>query len=268
MWKMSVAAAAVLAALAVPAHALEIKNTRAVYGPFGPDRTDNRFLPGDFLFVTFDIADIQVDPKTNMAKYQIVMEMVDSKGSLVFSRNKTEDVALSLGGGQLPGFADILIGTDQPAGKYTLKVTVKDIVGKSVKVVNYGFEVEPEGFGFVRVALPAAAFTGQSHILNFAVIGMSRDTKKMPNVTIHMHVLDDSGKTVYEQSSMIPKDLPEEEQGKIAASPFTPPLTYGMFLNRPGRFIIELEGTDNLSKKSAKVRFPLTVVDSSSLTSK
>ena len=268
MWKMPVAALVVLAAFAVPAHALELKNARAVYGPFGPDRADNRFLPGDFLFVTFDIADIQVDPKNNTAKYHIVMEMLDSKGSLVFSRNKNEEVALSLGGNQLPGFADILIGTDQPPGKYTLKVTVKDVLSKLVKAFNYGFEVEPDGFGFVRVAVPAAAFTGQSHILNFAVIGMKRDNKKMPNVSIHMHVQDETGKTVYEQSSAIPKDLPEEEQGKIAASPFTPPLTYGMFLNRPGRFIIELEGTDNLGRKSAKLRFPVTVVDSSSLSSK
>jgi hypothetical protein len=266
MWKMP-AALVVLAALAVPCPALELKNAHAVYGPFGPDRTDNKFLPGDFLFVTFDIADIQVDPKTNMAKYHITMELVDSKGMLVFSRNKNDEVALSLGGGQLPAFADVLIGTDQAPGKYTLKVTVKDMLSKNAKVLNYSFDVEPEAFGFVRVFSPGAAFTGQNHVVNFAVIGMARDAKKKPSVDIQMQVLDEAGKTVYSQSSTIPKDLPEEELSKIATLPFIP-LQYGMFLNRPGRFTIELEGTDKVGKKTAKVRFPLTVVDASSLGAK
>ena len=266
MWK--VPALTVLLWFTGTAQALELKNVRSVYGPFGPDRSDNKFLPGDFLFVTFDMDDVQIEPKTNKAKYRITMEMVDSKGSLVFSRSKTDEAALGLGGRQLPGFADVLIGIDQAPGKYTLKVTAKDVLANAVKAFTYPFEVEPETFGFVRVGSPAAAFTGQSHILNFAVIGMARNDKKMPSVDIQMHVLDEAGKTVYSQSSTIPKDLPEEEQSKIATVPFTPPLTYGMFLNRPGRFTIELEGTDNLGKKSAKLRFPLTVVDVTSISGK
>jgi len=261
------AACLVLAALAAPAHALELKNARAVYGPFGPDRTDNRFLPGDSVFLTFDIADVQVDPKTNTARYHITTELADSKGALVFRRNKNDEGSLSLGGGQIPAFADVLIGTDQAPGKYTLKVTVRDALSKSAKALNYGFDVEPESFGFVRVFAPGAAFTGQNYAVNFAVIGMARDDKKNPSVDIHMQVLDDTGKMVFSQASAIPKDLPEEELSKIATLPFIP-LQYAMFLNRPGRFTVELQGTDKLGKKSAKMRIPLTVVDVSSLISK
>src|SRR5262249_20144651 len=138
---------------------------------------------------------------------------------------------------------------------------------KAAKVLNYGFDVEPETFGFVRVFSPGAAFTGQNHFVNFSVIGMARDDKKKPSVDIRMQVLDETGKTVFTQASTIPKDLPEEELSKVAPLPFIP-LQYGMFLNRPGRFTVELEGTDKLGKKSAKVRIPFTVVDVSSLGSK
>ncbi len=268
MWKVPVASFVALAAFAWPAHALELKNPHAVFGPFGQERPDKRYVPGDVLFVNFEIVDIQVDPKTNLARYHVTMELVDSKGGLVFSRNKNEDVTLALGGNRLPAFADVIIGIDQSPGTYTLKVTVRDVLSKDTKVFAYDFEILPPGFGFVRVFSPAAGFTGQSHMIHFAIIGMAKDEKKIPNVDVHMHVLDESGKAVYSQASAIPKDLPEEALSKLATLPFIDGLQYGMFLNRPGSFIIELEGTDKLAKKSTKVRFPLTVRDISSLSSK
>jgi len=269
MWKVPAAALVVLTLFTAPAHALELKNLRPVYGQFGPDRPDNKFLLGDVLHVTFDIVDIQVDAKTGMAKYQIAMDLVDSKGAVNFNSNKINEEALSLGGNQLPGFAQVLIGTDQAPGKYTLKVTVKDLLSKSAKNVTYAFEVEPESFGFVRLLAPVAGLTGQPYIANFTVIGMARNDKKRPSVDIRMRVLDEAGKPLQPQpfTMAIPKDLPEELLTKVETLPFVE-LQFPLFLNRPGRFTIEVEGTDNIAKKTAKLRFPLTVLDASSVGAK
>jgi len=264
MWKVPAAAIVVLSLFPVSAHALELKNPRAVYGLFGPERPDNKFLPGDVLHLTFDIADIQMDPKTNMAKYHIAIDGYDSKGGLTFNRNRTNEDALSLGGNQLPGLAEVLIGTDQPPGKYTLKVTVKDMLSKSSKDFTYAFEVLPETFGFVRLFAPVAGLTGYTYKANFAVTSMARDEKKKPNVEIRMRVLDEAGKPVKANpfTMVIPKDLPDELLSKVETLPFLE-LEFPLFLNRPGHFTIEMEGIDNISKKTATLRFPLTVVDAS-----
>jgi hypothetical protein len=262
MWKVPAAACVVLSLLAAPANALELKSLRAVYGPFGPARADSKFLPGDVLHVSFDILGVKVDAKTGMAKYNIAMELLDSKGAMNFTRNKNNDVPLGLGGSQLPGFAEVLIGTDQAPGKYTLKVRVKDLVSKETKEISYPFEIEPESFGFVRLFAPEAGFTGQTYQANFAVIGMGRDAKKKPNVSLRTRVLDEAGKEAHAQPMTIeiPKDLHEDLIPKIDMLPFIP-LEFPLFLNRPGRFTIEVEGTDNISKKTAKLRFPLVVLD-------
>jgi hypothetical protein len=272
MWKVLASALVVCSLCPAPARALELKNMRAVYGPFGSERVDNKFLPGDLLYVTFDVTDVKVaEEKGGMTKYHISIEesLLDSKGGKVFEKNKTNQDSLSLGGTHLPGIAEVFIGKDQAPGKYTLKVTVKDLLSKQTKEITYPFEVLPETFGFVRLFAPVAGLTGQQYVANFAVGGMGRDAKKKPKVNISMRVLDEAGKPVHSQpvTMDIPKDLPDELASKIDALPFVD-LQFPLFLNRPGRFTIELEGTDTVAKKTAKLRFPLTVIDPGSIGAK
>jgi hypothetical protein len=267
MWKMPVAVLVLLTWLAGPASALELKNLRATYGPFGKERADNKFLPGDAVFVYFEMTDIQADPKTHIAHFQIVMDLLDSKGNLIFNQNKSDQAELALGGNQLPTFADVVLGIDQQPGKYSLKLTVRDLLAKTTKEISYGLEVLPANFGVVRVFSPAAGFTGTNNMVTFAVIGMGRDSKNRPNVDVHMRVLDDAGKAMKSATFLIPKDLPDESLSKIEASKFLD-LQFPFFLNRPGRFTIEVEAIDTLAKKTSTVRLPLTVVDISSIGAK
>ena len=269
MWKVPPLALVVLSVVCAPASALEVKNVRAVYGPFGPARISDKFLPGDVLHVSFDITDVKVDEKTGTAKYHIAMDLLDSKGTVNFNRSKNNVGSLNLGGNQLPGFAEVLIGTDQAPGKYTLKVTVKDLLAKETKTISYPFVILAENFGFVRLFAPVAGLTGQDYVVNFAVIGMGRDTKKKPSGKVRVSVLDEGGKETLPQPFTIdiPKDLPEELLAKIDTLPFVE-LQFPLFLNRPGRFTIEIEGTDNTSKKTARLRFPLVVLDASSIGAK
>jgi hypothetical protein len=269
MWKVPSLALVVLSLVCAPAGALELTNVRAVYGPFGPARPNNKFLPGDVLHVMFDIADVKVDDKTSTAKYHIAMDLVDSKGTVIFNRSKNNVGSLNLGGNQLPGFAEVLIGTDQAPGKYQLKVTVKDLLAKENKEISYPFVIQGETFGFVRLFAPVAGLAGQDYVVNFAVIGMAKDGKKRPNGRVRVNVLDGPGKETLSQpfSFDIPKDLPEDLQAKIDTLPFVE-LQFALLLNRPGRFTIEIEGTDNISKKTARLRFPLVVLDSTTLGAK
>jgi hypothetical protein len=271
MWKVLASGLVMLTLGTVPARALELKNMRAVYGPFGPPRANNQYLPGDLLYVTFDVADVKVSEKSGTTKYNISIEetLVDGKGAISFKRTKANQDTLSLGGTRLPGIAEVFIGKDQPAGKYTLKVTVKDLLSKEVKDIGYPFEILPEAFGFVRLFAPVAGLTGQQYVANFAVVGMGRDAKKKPNVKIRMRVLDEGGKPTHGQpvTMDIPKDLPDELASKIETIPFVD-LQFPLFLNRPGRFTIEVEGTDTVGKKTAKLSFPLTVLDPGSVDGK
>jgi hypothetical protein len=266
MWKMSVGVLMLLTWLAAPASALELKHMRAAYGPFGKERENNKFLPGDAVFVYFEMADLQADPKTHIAQFQIVMDLLDSKGNLVFNQKKDDQAELALGN-QLPTFADVVLGIDQQPGKYSLKLTVRDLVGKATKEISYPLEVLPADFGVIRVFSPAAGWTGTNNMVTFAVIGWNRDSKNKPNIEVHMRVLDDAGKPTKSSTFLIPKDLPDEVASKIETLKYLD-LQFPFFLNRPGRFTIELEAVDTLAKKTSTVRLPLTVVDITSVGAK
>ena len=77
-----------LLAAAPPAQALELKNFRPCYAPvpFGANRTDAKCLPGDFIFLTYDIEGLKFDDKTGKASFVTILELFDSKANLVFNK--------------------------------------------------------------------------------------------------------------------------------------------------------------------------------------
>ena len=81
-----------------------------------------------------------------------------------------------------------------------------------------------------------------------------------------MRILDEAGKAVVPAVQyLLPRDLPEEVE--LVKNNFTP-FQYPIFLNRTGRFTIEIEATDKIAKKSKKVSLPLTVLDINNFTGK
>jgi hypothetical protein len=242
---------------------LALTNVRATHGLLGPGRSEEGLLPGDRLWLEFEIEGIAIGDDGKV-RYSMGLEAADSKGKVIYRENPTDQEALaSLGGKSVAGQAHLDIGLDQPAGEYTLKITVTDRVSKRVQSLSHKLKVLPANFGLVQVkttsdpegTVPAATLgVGQSIWVNFAAVHFERDkTKQQPNVQFEMRILDENGKPT----------LPKPESGvidrEVAAADKLLGGQFPISLNRAGKFSIELKATDKVSGKSSTVSLPLTV---------
>ena len=242
---------------------LELTNIRPTFGVLGATRPNLKYLPGDQMFLAYDIENIKVDSYGKVL-YGMSMQVVDSKKKVWFEQKGEQEKIQaynSLGGTRLPAFANVNIGVNQPAGEYTLRVTVTDRATKTVKELVQKFEVLSPSFGIVRLTTsldekdllpaPMIGVPGQFVYVNFVTVGFGRDAKKQPNMSLAMRVIDEKGKpTLAKPSVGEVADLPEKVQAV--------PMQFQLSLNRPGRFTVELKATDNVTKKTSTLTFPLT----------
>lgn len=255
--------AALAAALLVPASAsaLDIKNFRPCYSPvpFGATRQDVKCLPGDVILFTYDIEGLKFDEKTGKASFVTIFELFDAKATLVYKKETPSEVVAHLGGTRMPGDAQVHMGRKQAPGKYVVRVTVHDRNAKVSKSHTHPIELLPQGFGFAMVQAPGVGFAGQHHATAFFLIDMKLDANKQPNVKLEMRVLDENGKPVAPSVfSELPRDLPlEADLEKQNAVPMHFPL----YLNRPGRFTIDIMAKDNAGNREARLTHPLVVLD-------
>ena len=260
-----------LLGLCVPsARALDIKNVRSTYGPFGSVRADNKLLQGDVLFLSFDIVDVKVEANSGLVRYKNQLEVLDAKGKAVFKRETSNQRGLYLGGARLPERAQVVTGADQPPGKYTVRLTVTDVASKdtkgnfSSKAFTYEFELLPAALGLIHVNAPSIGVTNQEYTATMALVGFARDDKKMLSIEIRTRILDDKNQPTMAKPLILslPAELPKDFEVKTAS---LIPLPMGLYLNRSGRFTVEITAEDAVSKKSAKVTFPLVVLDTSAV---
>lgn len=256
-----------LALLPTFSQALELKNVRLTHGPLGAPRTETKFLPGDYLFMTYDIEGLKFDDKTGKANYLTILQLYDSNNKEIFKKETPNEVPAQLGGTRMPGDLHVIMGRSQAPGKYVVRLVVQDRLTKEVKYHDHRFELMPSNFGIVGVTAPALGFPGQHYVAGFALVDMGLDAKKMPNVDIVMKVLDENGTTPVARPlvSTLPADLPNTFD---ASKENFLEMRFPIYLNRPGRFIIEVDALDKLTQKTSKLRYPLTVIDINNLTGK
>src|SRR5579859_4004773 len=113
---------------------LKLSNPRPTYGVLGAVRKDNRILPGDVFFMTFDIENLKMDGEGRIL-YSMGMEVINPKGLSEYKRDPGERPPLFnvLGGNSIPAFAHAETTADTEPGEYTLKVTVVDNATKPAK---------------------------------------------------------------------------------------------------------------------------------------
>lgn len=256
-----------LVALQMPpgqAGGVALSNPRVTYGALGPTRPDTKVLPGDSLYLSFDVDGITTDPKGKVS-YSTVTEVTDAKGNQVFkSPSRQIDFINALGGTSFPAYAQVDIGLEQAAGSYAVKITVTDQLSKKNQTLTQKFEVLPKGFGLARLHTTSdsegrvnSVLIGQGDAVyvNGVIVGFSRDAaKKQPHVVLELRVLDDKGKPTLPEpfTGVINQDVP----ANAASLP-------GQFLlaaTRPGKFQIEVKATDKISGKSVTQSFPITVL--------
>jgi hypothetical protein len=258
MWRLFGLAVVSMAIWTTGAQAVEFKNVRAIYGPFGATRPTNEILPGDVVFLEFEITGLPVDPKHGMVEYGTKLVVIDPKGKEVLNKSDKKKLALGLGGNVVPERAIFIFGTDFAAGTYKLVVTITDIATKQFKEQTQIVKVLPPDFGFVHVSAPAVGLLGQDFPVEYALVGFGTDKKKNPKMVVTSRVLDENGKPTATEPlvSNIPEDLqPGQVVGEVVR------LVSPVFLNRPGRFTLEIVARDELSKKSAKFTYTFKVID-------
>jgi len=250
---------------AAPSQNLELKNVRTTYGVLGQERKDDKYMPGDVMYIAFDIEGLKV-ANDGRVLYAMGMELAKKgKAKPEFKRDPQDLEAFNnLGGSTLPAFALSVIGQDTQPGDYTLKITVKDRSSKAEKTLAKTFEVVKPTFSFVQVRLttvhgepvPPLAVPGQRIYVHYALVGFDLGKDKLPNVTFELVLLDSEGKPTLPRS--FKGDIKDDLKGSPGLMPFRPtPLE----LNRAGKFVIQLKAKDNVTGKTTEQKLDLTVVE-------
>jgi hypothetical protein len=237
---------------------LSLTNVRFTRGVLGPARPDAKVLPGDNLFLSFDIEGITIGDDGKV-QYGTGIEVLDPDEKSILRQDpnaKKLETMASLGGNRVPAFAMVDIGLAQPAGKYTLRVNVVDRASGKKASVEQKFEVLPKAFGLVRLSVTNDADgllpittpgVGQAVWLHFGVVGFDRDPDtKQPKVQIALRIFDEEGKPTLAKPHTGVVDKNVLESATIL------PFLQSILLNRPGKFTAELTATDMVSKKTDK----------------
>jgi hypothetical protein len=228
-------------------------------------RTNTKVIPGDSLVVCFDVSGIRIDEQGKV-RYNTGLEVTDSSGKAVFKQDPRDlQVNAALGGDKIPAFASVQIGMEQPAGQYTLKVTVADLSGGGKATLSRAFEVLPKAFGLVQLSATADAEgllpvptpgAGQGLWLHCGVVGFARDNaSKQPNISLSVRILDDAGKPTFARSSS------GSINKGVVADALVLPAQMPLLLNRAGKFTVEITTTDQLSGQKDVRTFPLNVAE-------
>ena len=248
--------------LPAAAEAVEIKNFRPCFAPvyLGTERKSEKMLPGDVLFATYDIDGLTVDPKTGKASFLTVVEVFDANAEAMSPPKQTPiEVTFHLGGMRIPGDLHVQMGRNQKPGKYRIRLTAKDRVSGDQKSYIHNFELLPKTFGIGAVVAPSIGFPGLSYAAEFALFDLTLDANKKANAEVTMRVLDEAGKVVATPVvSTLPNDLAADAD--LEKENFVP-IRYPIFLNRPGRFTVDIVAKDHNGKKEARLSYPLHVLD-------
>jgi hypothetical protein len=246
---------------------LEIADPHTTYGYLGAKRPKGvGALPGETVYFTFDIKNLKLD-KHGRATYSIGVEVFDEKGELAYEQKPRNAIAQNyFGGNSLPCSTQMDIPHNAKPGIYSWRTTVKDRAdGRTVTIEGKG-HIRPLDFGLIQVgtyADPEAkvpispiGVVGRNLYLSFSTIGFQRDSKtKQPNIKTSLRILDEAGKPTFAEplDGQVNADVPEELT--------IIPMQFGMTMNRPGRYTIELTAQDALSGKNDRVSIPVRILE-------
>jgi hypothetical protein len=260
----ALAAAAALSFAPAQPDGLKLTNLRWTIGELGPTRKETKVLPGDLLWVAFDIEGIEAGAD-RIARYQLGVEVTDAAGKAIIKEapaDRSDD--LPLRGNKIPCRTYIIVGLDQPAGTYTCKVTAVNPKTKATTSLTTKFEVLKPDFGIVAVSTsydengilsaPTLGVVGQTLFLHFAVASFTRDMKtKQPNVEFLFEILDEAGKPVDPGKKFVQDGGVDEKEGMFR-------MRFSIYLSRTGKFTAKVTAVDKVANKKTTYELPFTVL--------
>jgi hypothetical protein len=244
---------------------LDLANLHITYGLQGPTRTVNKFLPGDPVFLAFDIDGITIG-KDGKVVYTMGLEVTDKAGKSWHKVEPTERVEFApLGGSKMPGRAFVTLGVDAPPGEYKVKLTTTDTTTKATGSFEYKFDVIPTELGIIGVYASqdpegktpthTTGFAGGSVWIQFAATGFKRNEakKNQPDLRFEMTTMDEKGTATMVQPLSVDMNSLEEKFPIM-------PMRFNLPLTRPGKFTARLSVIDNITKKTANFELPIQVL--------
>jgi hypothetical protein len=244
---------------------VKLSNVRMTVGELGPNRPDAKFLPGDALHLRFDINGLPVEANGD-AKFNMETRVLDKAGKVIFKKDPQELLQFTpLRGMSIPAAALILIGLDQDAGNYVLEVTVEDPKSKSKDTAIAKFEVTKRDFGIVGVRTtadlqgmiptPNLGVVGQTIVVWFTVASFERDPKtKQPKIEFQYQYLDEKRVPILAEPHKHVQDGGVDEKEGLFS------LRFPLFMNRPGKFTVQVTAIDKVSNKKATYELPVTIL--------
>jgi hypothetical protein len=248
---------------------LKLMNVRMTIGELGPARPNAKLLPGDILFIGYDITGLSIEPD-GLAKYKMSMEVSDAAGKSIFKQDARElNDFIPLRGNSIPARAFVTIGLDQDPGNYTCKVTVEDPKTKAKDTLAAKFEVGKREYGIVAVyttydlkgeiSAPTTGSVGQTIFIHFSVATFQRDPKtKQPHVDFEFQILDDKRQPTLAKPGVHTQDEKSVPQVDDKEGAFS--MRFPLFMSRPGKFTAKITATDKVANKSATYELPVTIL--------
>jgi hypothetical protein len=246
---------------------VKLTNVRLTVGELGGARASAKFLPGDILFVAYEIAGLPTG-EDGIVRYKMEMKVLDSTGKAIFKQDPRELMDfVPLRGNSIPARAFIVIGLDHDPGNYTCEISVEDPKSKTKDTLSLKFEVSKPEFGIVAVSTsfdpagaisaPTTCVVGQIMMINFSVATFKRDPKtKQPNVELEYQFYDDKGAAILGQPG---KDVVD---GGVADTEGLFRKQFPLFLSRPGKFTVKITANDKIGGKKSTYELPVTVLAS------
>ncbi len=245
------------------AGALGVSNIRLTHGELGASRADNKYLPQDFVFISFDIDGLKASPDGKVS-YSMGLEVIDKAGKAMFSAPPTKsEMLLPLGGNKLPAFVYITLGPTMQQGDYTCRITIVDDTNKATKVSDQKFSLMAPSFGIVQLyvtkddkgmlACGPNGVAGQTVFINFGLVGFGRDGTKKPDAAVEFSVKEAGGQATNPTPIVIA--VPRDLQAGDTFVPFQVMLP----MNREGSFVVEMKAADKITGKTAVLSFPVRV---------
>ena len=236
------------------------------YGPNGAERPTEVF-PGDTFYVKARLSGIatQSDGKPNgfivAALYRPAPNTVP-----VFQLPRYDiNDKIILGGDSTTQFLHFYLPRDIDPGKYFIRVYVSDEISGENTIKELPFDVLPRtAFGVINLAychdsnhlIPACVTitVGEVIYLNANFVGFDTATGET-HVTCKLTILDTNKTVVFEAEEFdVRRPAPAVESAI--------PVNYILKIDRAGKFMVKLEATDQIAKKSVEYRMPLIAVES------